>query len=75
MKLDTSKENNSRYEIPIWRKVNLSIEEAVIYSGIGRNKLYGMTNEENCPFVLWVGGKRLIKKTAFDEYIKNSFEI
>ena len=28
-----------KYEVPIWEKSNLTIEEAAAYSGIGMNKL------------------------------------
>ena len=48
--------------VPVWAKANLSLEEAAAYFGIGINKLRDMTNDENCPFVLWNGNKRLIKR-------------
>ena len=47
-----SEENNKKYYVPIWKKSNLTIEEAVAYSGIGRDKLRDMTSREDCPFVL-----------------------
>lgn len=50
-------------EIPIWEKANLTLEEAAVYSGIGTGKLREITNDRSCNFVLWVGNKRLIKKT------------
>lgn len=59
-----------KIQVPVWHKMNLSIDEAVAYSGIGRDKLYEMTNKEDCPFVLWIGNRRLIKREVFDEYIK-----
>lgn len=62
-------------EIPIWEKQNLTIEEAAAYSNIGVNKLYDMTKDGSCPFVIWVGNKRLIKRHRFDEYIEHSFSI
>ena len=60
-----------KIQVPLWHKMNLSIDEAAAYSGIGRDKLYEMTNKEDCPFVLWIGNRRLIKRETFDEYIKN----
>ena len=36
-------ENKKKYYVPIWKKSNLTIEEAVAYSGIGRDKLRDMT--------------------------------
>ena len=46
--------------VPVWEKANLSLEEAAAYFGIGVNKLRDMTNDENCPFVLWNGSVREI---------------
>lgn len=62
-------------DIPLWHKPNLSIEEAVAYSGIGRDKLYELTNPEDCPFVLWIGNRRMIKRKKFDEYIERQYSI
>ena len=64
-----------KYEVPLWHKTNLSIDEAVAYTGIGRAKLYEMTNREDCPFVLWIGNRRVIKRQVFDEYIANMYSI
>ena len=47
--------------IPIWKKSNLTVEEAAAYCGIGSRKLREMSDSEFCPFVLWNGSKRLIK--------------
>ena len=58
-------------EVPIWEKQNLTLEEAAAYSGIGVNRLYEMTKDGNCPFVLWVGSKR----KRIDQYIEQSFSI
>ncbi|MDE7266945.1 MAG: helix-turn-helix domain-containing protein [Lachnospiraceae bacterium] len=62
-------------EVPIWEKSNLTIEETAAYTGIGINKIREMSNGDNCPFVLWVGNKRLIKRKKFDEYIEKCFSI
>lgn len=62
-------------EVPIWEKSNLTIEEAAAYSGIGRNKLRELTENENCQFVLWIGTKRLVKQRKLDEYIENAYSI
>lgn len=56
--------------VPIWEKANLTVEEMAAYSGIGINKIKELSNSKNCPFVLWVGSKRLIKRKLFDEYIE-----
>ncbi len=62
-------------DIPIWEKQNLTIEEASKYSNIGQKALRKITNDPRCPFVLYVGTKRLIKKKLFDVYIEKTLEI
>ena len=52
--MSNSSEKKKRYNIPLWCKPNLSIEEAAAYSGIGMGKLYEMTESQDCPFVLWI---------------------
>ena len=44
---------NKTIDIPIYQKQNLTIEEAAVYSNIGRNKLRQLTDDEKCVFVLW----------------------
>ena len=55
--------------VPIWKKMNLTVEEASEYSGIGTSKIKELSNCEDCPFVLWNGAKRLIKRKQFEEYL------
>lgn len=62
-------------KVPIWEKANLTVEEAADYFGIGANKLRTMTDEENCPFVLWVGSKRLIKRRKFEKFLEEQYSI
>lgn len=62
-------------EVPIWEKSNLTLEEAAAYSNIGINKIREISNDSNCPFVLWIGNKRLIKRRKFDEFIEKQFSI
>ena len=52
--------------VPVWEKANL---------GIGINKLRDLTNEESCPFVLWNGSKRLIKRKALEKYLETAYSI
>lgn len=73
--MEIKRNQEKKIQVPIWYKTNLSIEEAAAYSGISRDKLYEMTNKENCPFVLWIGNRRLIKREVFDEYIKKAYSI
>lgn len=61
--------------IPLWEKSNLTLEEASAYCGIGINKLRELSNSEDCPFVLWNGSKRLIKRKLLDEFLSKSYSI
>lgn len=54
--------------IPINLKLNLSIEEASEYSNIGTDTLRKIMKEPDCPFVLYVGNKKLIKRKEFEEW-------
>lgn len=56
-------------DVPLWKKLNLTLEEASEYSGIGTAKIKEISNREDCPFVLWNGTKRLIKRKKFEEYL------
>ena len=59
-----------KYEIPIWEKYTLSIEEAALYFRIGENKLRKIVSENNnAPFILWNGNRPQIKRTAFEKFI------
>ena len=61
--------------LPIDRKMLLSIREAAEYSNIGINKIDEMLKQPNCPFVLYVGTKKLVKRKAFEEFIESKVSI
>lgn len=46
-----------------------------LYSNIGINKIDTMLRTPNCPFVLFVGTKKLVKRQAFEEYISKKLVI
>lgn len=64
-----------KYEVPVWKKANLTLEEAAAYSGIGINKLRNISDKDDCPFVLWIGTKRLLKRKKLDEFIDRAYSI
>lgn len=68
-------ENKNTKDVAIADKALLTLEEAAKYFNIGINKLRIMTNEENCPYVVWNGSKRLIKRKPFEEYLYRSYSI
>ena len=57
-------QNQQAIPLPIDRKMLLSIREAAEYSNIGINKIDEMLKQPNCPFVLYVGTKKLVKRKA-----------
>ena len=61
--------------VPIHLKMNLTIKEAAEYSNIGINKIDSMLRSPNCPFVLYVGSKKLVKRKEFEQYIQQKFVI
>lgn len=65
----------TKNEIPVWEKANLTIREAAAYSNIGINRLDKMLRSPNCPFVLYVGSKKLVKRQAFEEFLNNTIVI
>ena len=62
----SKKHNPDMSRVPLWKKMNLTVEEAAEYSGIGVSKIKETSNQKNCPFVLWNGTKRLIKRKQFE---------
>lgn len=62
-------------KVPIHLKVTLTIREAAEYSNIGINKIDSMLRSPNCPFVLFVGTKKLVKRKAFEQFISGKLMI
>lgn len=74
----SGKENSAEGEtkqIPIWEKANLTIKEAAEYSNIGINRIDEMAKQPNCPFVLYIGRKKLIKRKEFEKYLSKVLEL
>ncbi len=62
-------------KVEIKDKLNLTIREAAIYSNIGINKIEDMIRRPNCPFVLYIGRKKLIKRNEFEKYLEKVIEL
>lgn len=62
-------------ELPIWEKVLFTIEEAAAYSNIGVNKIREISNDPRCPFILYNGNRRLIKRREFEKYLEKIVEL
>lgn len=66
---------NNIAKVPIHLKMTLTIKEAAEYSNIGINKIESLLRMPNCPFVLFVGTKKLVKRKEFEEYISQKLII
>lgn len=62
-------------QIPIPQKVTLTIPEAAAYTNIGMTKIYSLLRQPNCPFVLYVGTKKLVKRKEFEDFISRQLVI
>ena len=55
--------------------MTLTIREAAAYSNIGINKIDQLLRMPGCPFVLYVGTRKLVKRREFEEYISSKLAI
>lgn len=61
--------------VPIHLKFALTIKEAAEYSNIGINKIDSMLRSPNCPFVLYIGTKKLVKRREFEQFLSQKMMI
>lgn len=66
---------NEINKVPIHLKMTLTTREAAEYSNIGINKIDSMLRTPNCPFVLYVGTKKLVKRREFEQFISDRVAI
>lgn len=66
---------NEIAKVPIHLKMTLTAKEAAEYSNIGINKIDNMLRSPNCPFVLFVGTKKLVKRKEFEQFISQQLII
>ena len=68
-------QKESLEKVPIHLKMVLTIKEAAEYSNIGINKIDALLKQPNCPFVLYVGTRKLVKRKEFEAYISGKLII
>ena len=61
--------------IPLNLKLTMTVKEAAQYSNIGINRIDRMLRSPNCPLVLYVGTKKLVKRKEFEQFISNKLTI
>ena len=67
--------SDSIEKVPIHLKVTLTVKEAAEYSNIGLNKIDSLLRTPRCPFVLFVGTKKLVKRREFEQFISTALVI
>lgn len=75
MRLITDNSEEVQGQVPIYQKVTLTIKEAAEYSNIGINRIESLLRAPRCPFVLYVGKKKLVKRKEFEKFISENIEI
>lgn len=61
--------------IPLNLKLTMTVKEAAEIRNIGINRIDRMLRNPNCPFVLYVGTKKLVKRKEFEQFISNKLTI
>ena len=67
--------NITQERVSIENKFALTIKEAAEYFNIGEHRIRELTDKKDCPFVLWVGSKRLVKRKKFEEYLSVQYSV
>ena len=66
---------SNEFQCPLYRKVLLTVKEASEYTNIGQNKISKLLRTPNCPFVLFVGSKKLVKRKELENFISSRVEV
>lgn len=65
-----------KYEVPIYEKYSLNVEEAANYYGIGVKKIYEIIHDNpNADFLLEVGAHYRIKRILFERFLDGASSI
>ena len=75
MELNIRNDSDRIQNVLIQCKMTLTIREAAEYSNIGINKIDSLLKMPNCPFVLFVGTKKLVKRREFEQFISEKLVI
>lgn len=67
--------NITQERVSIENKFALTVKEAAEYFNIGEHRIRELTDRKDCPFVLWVGSKRLVKRKKFEEYLSVQYSV
>lgn len=70
MGITETEDASDKFDIPVWRKYTLTVQEAAKYFRIGDKKLKKLIDEHpEAEFILWNGNRPQIKRKLFEQYI------
>ena len=61
--------------VPLWNRMCLTISEASELSGIGEKNLRKLVKEHGKDFVIQVGRKTMVKRSAFEKWLSLNSEL
>lgn len=65
-----NEQKQEKYEVPIWRKYTLSVQEEAKYFRIGDKKLRRLIDENpTAEYILWNGSRPQIKRRVFEQFL------
>ncbi len=67
--------DNNYNEVPMWKKFLLTVKEASLYFNIGENKMHRIVNDyldSGYKFVVQNGGRNMIKRQMFEEFLNQT---
>ena len=70
--------DNNYNEVPMWKKFLLTVKEASLYFNIGENKMHRIVNDyldSDYKFVIQNGGRNMIKRQMFEEFLNQTTSI
>ena len=65
----------TEHDVDISDKILLTVDEAVVLSGIGENTIRRLLRDPKCTFVLKLGNRYMVKRRKFEEYLEEIDEI
>ena len=70
--------DNNYNEVPMWKKFLLTVKEVSLYFNIGENKMHRIVNDyldSDYKFVVQNGGRNMIKRQMFEEFLNQTTSI
>jgi hypothetical protein len=65
-----NKETRAKFEVPLWERYSLTINEASCYLHIGDRKLREIIEDDpNAPYLIRVGQRLMIKRKHFEQFL------